>query len=251
MTTDYELHQMFDILNKVQRRVANFGNTPSQRSRANENESARFEASGGTVGRKRQGAMNVANPSKTRKIEQKKPKAKPKTPKTPDTPATPVAPTGATPTIDGSYTKPKTVKQKKPKTTKTKKPKAKPMSRIDYSTGTSQAGVDPSGSRARSIAVPSGKKQERENKQRRAAARKLSQGASDAQTYAARKLQNQLGVRGVGRPKKVVEKPKTKKTKKKKITTGKEAIKTACPLVKAELNGAFNNLLDQYQVLYD
>ena len=212
MTTDYELHQMFDILNKVQRRVANFGSTPAQRARANENESARFEASGGTVGRKRQGAMNVANPSKTRKIEQKKPKTtktkKPKAPKTPDTPATP---TGATPTIDGRVKKPKTVKQKKPKTTKTKKPKAKPMSRIDYSTGTSQAGVDPSGSRARSIAVPSGKRQERENKQRRAAARKLSQGASDAQTYAARKLQNQLGVRGVGKPKKVVEKPKTKK----------------------------------------
>ncbi len=209
MTTDYELHQMFDILNKVQRRVANFGSTPAQRARANENESARFEASGGTVGRKRQGAMNVANPSKTRKIEQKKPKTtktkKPKAPKTPDTPATP---TGATPTIDGRVKKPKTVKQKKPKTTKTKKPKAKPMSRIDYSTGTSQAGVDPSGSRARSIAVPSGKRQERENKQRRAAARKLSQGASDAQTYAARKLQNQLGVRGVGKPKKVVEKPK-------------------------------------------
>jgi hypothetical protein len=48
---------------------------------------------------------------------------------------------------------------------------------------------------------------------------------------AARKIQNRLGVRGV------------------KLGRGKK--KAACPLIKTELNGAFNNLLDNFQSLYD
>ena len=58
-----------------------------------------------------------------------------------------------------------------------------------------------------------------------------SAAAPKKDTLAARKIQNRLGVRGV------------------KLGRGKK--KAACPLIKTELNGAFNNLLDNFQSLYD
>ena len=246
MTTDYELHQMFDILNKVQRRNANFGNTPAQRSRANEGETARFEASnpssvGTRAGKSPTGlgeSGQVPKPAKAKKIVQPKKPAKPK-------PAKPVKPKEdktVADTIDGKV---KPTKQKRPKTKKTPKPKAKPMSRREREV--SQIGADPtsrgaraaySGSRARLDAENA-----KQNEARRKRARAQSKRAKPEQTYAARKIQNRLGVRGVAKP----VKPKAKKSKVKKEK--KKSI--GCPLVKAELNGAFNNLLDQYQVLYD
>jgi hypothetical protein len=242
MTTDYDLFSMFDLLKAVKRN-ANFGTTPKQRSRANQNETARFEAGGGTVGTKRQGAMNVANPAKTQPIKVKPKIAKPKIVK-PDT----VDPNATT--IDGKPKAKKIAAKKQPKVKKEPKPKARSLSRKERES--SQIGVDPSGRLARAAYSGSVQGSKRStglaDRRRRAAARKLSAGASDAATYQARKLQNQLGVAGVSKPKKVVEKPK--KTRKKKITTGKEAIKTACPLIKTELNGAFNNLLDNFQQLY-
>ena len=244
MTTDYDLFNMFDLLKAVKRN-ANFGTTPKQRSRANENETARFEAGGGTVGTKRQGAMNVANPAKTQPIKVKPKIAKPKIVK-PDT----VDPNATT--IDGKPKAKKIAAKKQPKVKKEKKepkPKARSLSRKE--TITSQEGVDPSGRLARAAysgsAQGSAKRTALADKRRRAAARKLSRGASDAATYQARKLQNQLGVRGVGVPAKVVAKPAAKK-KKKKVSS--PLGKTACPLIKTELNGAFNNLLDNFQVLY-
>ena len=243
MTTDYDLFSMFDLLKAVKRN-ANFGTTPKQRSRANQNETARFEAGGGTVGTKRQGAMNVANPAKTQPIKVKPKVAKPKIVKPADSTAT---------TIDGKVKPKAKPKPKAPaKAKKEKKVPAKSLSRKE--TITSQEGVDPSGRLARAAysgsIQGSAKRTALADKRRRAAARKLSRGASDAATYQARKLQNQLGVRGVGKPAKVVDKKPAAKKTKKKLTTGKEAIKTACPLIKTELNGAFNNLLDNFQQLY-
>ena len=247
MTTDYDLFNMFDLLKAVKRN-ANFGTTPKQRSRANENETARFEAGGGTVGTKRQGAMNVANPAKTQPIKVKPKIAKPKIVK-PDT----VDPNATT--IDGKPKAKKIAAKKQPKVKKEKKdpkPKARSLSRTERQAST--LGADPTSARARAAysgsAQGSAKRTALADKRRRAAARKLSRGASDAATYQARKLQNQLGVRGVGKPAKVVDKKPAAKKTKKKLTTGKEAIKTACPLIKTELNGAFNNLLDNFQVLY-
>ena len=240
MTTDYDLFSMFDLLKAVKRN-ANFGTTPKQRSRANQNETARFEAGGGTVGTKRQGAMNVANPAKTQPIKVKPKVAKPKIVKPADSTAT---------TIDGKVKPKAKPKPKAPaKAKKEKKVPAKSLSRKE--TITSQEGVDPSGRLARTAysgsIQGSAKRTALADKRRRAAARKLSRGASDAATYQARKLQNQLGVRGVGVPAKVVAKPAAKK-KKKKVSS--PLGKTACPLIKTELNGAFNNLLDNFQQLY-
>ena len=245
MTTDYDLFNMFDLL-KAAKRNANFGTTPTQRARANQNESARFEQGGGTVGRKREGAMTVPNPAKTQQVKVKPKVAKPKVvkPVTVDPNAT---------SIDGKPKAKKPAVKKQPKAKKEKKVPAKSLSRKE--TITSQEGVDPTSARARAAysgSVQGSKKRTSlADKRRRAAARKLSAGASDAATYQTRKLQNRLGVRGVGKPDKpvVAKKPAAKKTKK-KLTTGKEAIKTACPLIKTELNGAFNNLLDNFQVLY-
>jgi len=252
MTTDYELHQMFNILNKVQRRNANFGNTPAQRARANEGETARFEAAnpssvGTRAGKSPTGlgeSGQVPKPSKEKKIVQPKEPAKPTKPTKPTKPNKKVE---AVPdTIDGTV-KPK--KQKKPKAAKPKKtktPKARATSMSRTERETSQAGADPTGRGAR--AAYSGSRarldadRAKEDEARRKRARAQSKRAKPEQTYAARKIQNRLGVRGVAKPvKPKVKKPKVKKEKK----------KSACPLVKAELNGAFNNLLDQYQVLYD
>ena len=244
MTTDYDLFNMFDLL-KAAKRNANFGTTSNQRSRANQNESARFEAAGGEVGRKREGAMNVSNPAKTQVV------AQPRKPKAPAKPAKPADSTATT--IDGKVKPKAKPKPKAPaKAKKEKKVPAKSLSRKE--TQASTLGADPTGARARAAysgsTQGSAKRTALADKRRRAAAKKLSAGASDAATYQAKKLQNQLGVRGVGKPAKVVDKKPAAKKTKKKLTTGKEAIKTACPLIKTELNGAFNNLLDNFQQLY-
>jgi len=244
MTTDYDLFNMFDLL-KAAKRNANFGTTSNQRSRANQNESARFEAAGGEVGRRSEGAMTVPNPSKTQVV------AQPRKPKAPAKPAKPADSTATT--IDGKVKPKAKPKPKAPaKAKKEKKVPAKSLSRKE--TQASTLGADPTGARARAAYSGSIQGSKRStglaDKRRRAAAKKLSAGASDAATYQARKLQNQLGVRGVGKPAKVVDKKPAAKKTKKKLTTGKEAIKTACPLIKTELNGAFNNLLDNFQQLY-
>ena len=245
MTTDYDLFNMFDLL-KAAKRNANFGTTPAQRARANQNETARFEAGGGTVGRRQEGAMTVPNPAKTQQVKVKPKVAKPKVvkPVTVDPNAT---------SIDGKPKAKKPAVKKQPKAKKEKKvpkPKARSLSRRE--TITSQEGVDPTGARARAAysgsVQGSRKRTSLSYKRRRAAARKLSAGATDASKYQARKLQNRLGVRGVGVPEKIVEKPKITKKKKKKVSS--PLGKTACPLIKTELNGAFNNLLDNFQVLY-
>ena len=226
MTTDYELHNMFDVLNKAKKRLANFGTTTAQRGRANTNETARFEAGGGEVGTA-QGGRNalgvVSAPSKTKPVVTPKKPAKPVKPKKAKKPKAKVTPK----VIDG---RPKAKKPVKPK--KAKKPKTKPFKAGTISTGmgASQEGVDPSGARARAVYV-NPKSKLRGDAKRRAAARAASRRASPTDTYESRKLQNQLGVRGVRRP----TKPKKKAT---------------CPLWKTELNETFNTLLDNFQQLY-
>jgi hypothetical protein len=249
MTTDYDLFNMFDLLKAVKRN-ANFGTTSNQRSRANQNETARFEAAnpssvGTRAGKSPTGlgeTGQVAQPAKTQVV------AQPRKPKAPAKPAKPADSTATT--IDGKVKpKPKPKPKAPVKTKKEKKVPAKSLSRKERFI--SQLGADPTSSRARTAysgsIQGSARRTSLADKRRREAARKLSAGASDAATYQARKLQNKLGVRGVGVPAKVVAKPEAPK-KKKKISS--PVGKTSCPLIKTELNGAFNNLLDNFQQLY-
>ena len=79
--------------------------------------------------------------------------------------------------------------------------------------------------------IQSSLNQAKKDKERKTRAKRESAAAPKKDTLAARKIQNRLGVKGA------------------KLGRGKK--KAACPLIKTELNGAFNNLLDNFQSLYD
>ena len=240
MTTDYELHNMFEVLNKAKKRLTNFGTTPAQRKRHQQNESNTLIA-----------AMDrspVVAPPKITPVVAKKPKKKIKilTPKIPKLkkPKDPKV-------IDGKpkVKKPKVAKHPTTKPKKVKKKPAKSLSRIDTGAGASQEGVDPFSQRARAVALPSARATGRVNTRRRTAARKLSERAKPEDTYGTRLIQNRLGVRGVSRPAKIKPKIKPKaKPKAKKVKA--KVTKSVCRLWKTEINEVFNNVLDQYQNLY-
>ena len=259
MTTDYELHNLFEVLNKAKRN-SNFGTTAAQRSRAQAGETARFEqnnsANVGTVASSRNATGSNYAPSTASSVV---------TPRKPAKPTNPLKPTVP------KKSKGKKDKTKKPPTTKKidgnpEKKKLKPRSadnrrasgsavqsayekqvaalqragrmsttspRSTGGTGTSQAGVDPRSSRARAAYI-NPKTQEKVDAKRRKDARAASAAAPKKDTYRARKIQQRAGV--ISKiPKKKVKKIKTK---------------SACPLIKTELNGSFNNLLDNFQQLY-
>ena len=261
MTTDYELHNLFEVLNKAKRN-SNFGTTAAQRSRAQAGETARFEqnnsANVGTVASSRNATGSNYAPSTASSVVTPRKPAKPTNPLKPDVPKK----------SKGKTKKPTTSKTKKPTTIdgNPEKKKPKPRSadnrrasgsavqsayekqiaslqragrrstvspRSTGGIGTSQAGVDPRSSRARAAYI-NPKTQEKVDAKRKKDARAASAAASKKDTYRARKIQQQAGVISKN-PKKKVKKIKTK---------------SACPLIKTELNGAFNNLLDNFQQLY-
>ena len=247
---------IFDVLEKAKRNT-NLGNTPAQRGRAQAGETARFEASnpdlvGTKRGTGRGGISNsvVSDPSKESKIVTPRKPASPKNPvkkpkKTKDSKEAKAAKKRTPKTIDGKpdKLKPRSADDRRTSGSSVQSAYAKQIADLQRisrrsttsprgakGTRTSQEGADPRSSRARA-AYKNPKIQAKQDKERKARAKRESAAAPKKDTLAARKIQNRLGVRGV------------------KLGRGKK--KAACPLIKTELNGAFNNLLDNFQSLYD
>lgn len=259
MTTDYELHNLFDILNKAKRN-SNFGTTTAQRSRAQAGETARFEqnnsADVGRVSSSRNATGSNYSPSTASSVVTPRKPSKPTNPLKPAVPKKSKGKTEKPPTqkkIDGNPEK----KKLKPRSADNRRASGSAVlsdyekqiaslqrasrrsttsPRSTGGTGTSQAGVDPRSSRARAAYI-NPKTQEKIDAKRRKDARAASAAAPKKDTYRARKIQQRAGV---------ISKNPKKKVKKISSPVGK----TSCPLIKTELNGAFNNLLDNFQQLY-